>query len=104
MSLDLVALAQHKPSALAARARRNLGRETESFVRVLPIRWRLVSLAALNVIVALILAALIWNGANTLNRSWETRRRPRRPTRLRVRRGAEGGRIRTLSNRSPTRP
>jgi hypothetical protein len=35
-------------------------------LRVLPIRWRILSLAAFNVIMAAVFAAVIWNGAQSL--------------------------------------
>jgi len=71
MSLDLLALKEEQPRAPTARQRRSLDLETQSVVRVLPIRWRLLSIAALNATVAIILAALIWNGANVLSRAWD---------------------------------
>ena len=52
MSFDLVALKDEQPVARSARPRRSLDLETESFVRVLPIRWRLLSIGALNATVA----------------------------------------------------
>jgi hypothetical protein len=35
-------------------------------MRRLPIRWRILSLAALNAIVVVVFAAVIWDGANVL--------------------------------------
>ena len=58
MTFDLVALKDEQAAARSARPRRSLDLETESFVRVLPIRWRLLSIAALNATVAVILATL----------------------------------------------
>ena len=77
MTFDLVALKDERSAARNARPRRSLELETESVVRVLPIRWRLFSIAALNATVAVILAALIWNGANVLSRAWEDVRKVR---------------------------
>ena len=57
MSFDLVAINHELPTAPGAR-RRSLDLETESFVRALPIRWRLFLLAALNGAVAVILVLL----------------------------------------------
>ena len=48
MTFDLVALKDEQAGARGARPRRSLDLETESFVRVLPIRWRLLLIAALN--------------------------------------------------------
>ncbi len=59
MSLDLVALKDEPSAARTARPRRSLDQETQSVVRALPIRWRLLLIAALNATVAFILAALI---------------------------------------------
>jgi signal transduction histidine kinase len=104
MSLDLVALAQEKPSAFAARARQSLRRETEGVVRALPIRWRLASIAALNVIVAFILAALIWNGANDLNGAWEEVRKARESDSLLVQLESEASLLQNLIHRYINQP
>src|SRR5262249_16048944 len=45
MSLDLLALKEEQSAARTARQRRSLDLETQSVVRVLPIRWRLLSIA-----------------------------------------------------------
>jgi C4-dicarboxylate-specific signal transduction histidine kinase len=104
MSFDLVALAQDKPVAPEARPRRSLGREPESLVRVVPIRWRLLSLAALNVMVAVILAALIWNGANTLSRAWDDVRRVRESDKLLALLESEASRLQNLIHRYINQP
>ena len=84
MSFDLVALKDERPAAAGARPRRSLDLEAESVVRALPIRWRLLSIAALNATVAVILAALIWNGANVLSRAWDEVRKVRESDKLLV--------------------
>ncbi|HEY1361549.1 MAG TPA: HAMP domain-containing sensor histidine kinase [Xanthobacteraceae bacterium] len=104
MTIDLLALAREPKAASPARLRRRLGRETESAVRVLPIRWRLASIAALNVIVACVLAALIWHGANTLSRAWEEVRKVRESDRLLVLLESEASRLQNLIHRYINQP
>ena len=70
MSSELTAISQQLSARSTARPRRSIDLETEGVVRRLPIRWRLLAIAAMNVTVAVILAALIWNGANVLSRAW----------------------------------
>jgi hypothetical protein len=104
MSFDLVALKDGPPAAPSARPRRSLDLETESFVRVLPIRWRLLSIAALNATVAVILATLIWNGANVLSRSWDDVRRVRESDKLLVLLESEASRLQNLIHRYINQP
>jgi len=40
-------------------------------VRAVPIRWRILSIAALNSAVVVVLVALIWNGAQVLGSAWD---------------------------------
>ena len=40
-------------------------------LRAIPIRWRILSIAALNSAVVIVLAVLIWNGARVLGSAWE---------------------------------
>src|SRR5262245_36649144 len=103
MSFDLVALKDEPPAARSARPRR-LDLETESFVRALPIRWRLLSIAALNATVAVILAALIWNGANVLSRAWDDVRRVRESDKLLVLLESEASRLQNLIHRYINQP
>ncbi len=102
MSFDLVAFEEER--APHARPRRSLDLETESVVRVLPIRWRLLSIAALNATVAVILAALIWNGANVLSRSWDDVRKVRESDRLLVLLESEASRLQNLIHRYINQP
>ncbi len=104
MSFDLVALKDEQPAVRNARSRRSLDLETESFVRVLPIRWRLLSIAALNATVAIILAALIWNGANVLSRAWDDVRKVRESDKLLVLLESEASRLQNLIHRYINQP
>ncbi|MFY0080475.1 hypothetical protein ABTQ07_22775, partial [Acinetobacter baumannii] len=46
-------------------------------LRAVPIRWRILSIAALNSAVVIVLAGLIWNGATVLGSAWEDVRQVR---------------------------
>ena len=104
MSVDLVALKDEQSAARNARPRRSLDLETESVVRVLPIRWRLFSIAALNAAVAFILAAFIWNGANVLSRAWDDVRTVRESDKLLVLLESEASRLQNLIHRYINQP
>ena len=104
VSFDLAAIDQEQPARPGARSRRSLDLETEGFVRALPIRWRLFLLAALNGAVAVILAALIWNGANTLSRAWDEVRRVRESDKLLVLLESEASRLQNLIHRYINQP
>jgi signal transduction histidine kinase len=104
MSFDLIAL-KEEPSALPrARPRRSVDLATQTFVRVLPIRWRLFSIAALNATVAVILALLIWKGANVLSSAWEDVRRVRESDKLLVQLRSEASRLQNLIHRYINQP
>ena len=104
MSFDLAVLSQDPAATRRAPRRRSLDLETEGFVRALPIRWRLFSIAALNAAVAVILAALIWNGANVLNRAWDDVRRVRESDKLLVQLESEASRLQNLIHRYINQP
>src|SRR6201982_1926902 len=104
MSLDLLALKEEQSAAPTGRQRRTLALETQSVVRVLPIRWRLLSIAALNATVAIILAALIWNGANVLSRAWDDVRTVRESDKLLVLLESEASRLQNLIHRYINQP
>src|SRR5260370_26123766 len=104
MSFDLVALKDGPSAAPSARPRRSLDLETESFVRALPVRWRLLSIAALNATVAVILATLIWNGANVLSRAWDDVRKVRESDKLLVQLESEASRLQNLIHRYINQP
>src|SRR5436305_11292274 len=104
MTVDLIALKEQQSAARPARSRRSLDQETQSVLRVLPIRWRLLLIAALNVVVASILALLIWNGANVLSRAWDDVRTVRESDRLLVLLESEASRLQNLIHRYINQP
>ena len=104
MSLDLVALRDEPSSSARSRAGRNFDLGTQSFVRVLPISWRLLAIAALNAAVAAILALIIWKGADVLSGAWDDVRRVRESDKLLVQLGNEAGRLQNLIHRYINQP
>jgi signal transduction histidine kinase len=103
MSFDLIAL-KEESSAERSRPRRSVDLATQTLVRVLPIRWRLFSIAALNATVAVILALLIWKGANVLSSAWEDVRRVRESDKLLVQLRSEASRLQNLIHRYINQP
>ena len=97
MSFDLIAL-KDELSALSG-PRRTVDIATQTLLRVLPIRWRLFAIAALNATVAVILAVLIWNGANVLSSAWDDVRRVRESDQLLVQLSNEASRLQSLIHR-----
>jgi signal transduction histidine kinase len=71
---------------------------------VLPIRWRLFCIAALNATVAVILALLIWKGANVLSDAWDDVRRVRESDKLLVQLRSEAGQLQNLIHRYINQP
>jgi len=76
----------------------------ERVARALPIRWRILTLAMLNISVVLILAALIWNGAKDLNSAWAEVRQVRDSDRLLALLESEAGRLQSLIHRYINQP
>ncbi len=76
----------------------------ERLIRALPIRWRILSIAALNTAVVLILAALIWDGARGLNSAWNDVRQVRESDRLLALLEGEAGRLQNLIHRYFNQP
>jgi signal transduction histidine kinase len=103
MSLDLLAL-MRPPAKQRAKPRRSLDLEAQGFVRTLPIRWRLISLAALNASVAILLAMVIWKGANVLDNSWSDVRRARESDKLLVQLEGEASLLQNLIHRYINQP
>jgi signal transduction histidine kinase len=68
----------------------------EWFIRTIPIRWRIVSIAALNCLAVVILAGLLWSGAKILNTAWAEVRQVRESDTLLALLGTESGRLQSL--------
>src|SRR3974390_2774278 len=73
-------------------------------LRALPIRWRVLSIAILNIAIAVVLTAMIWNGAQVLATARsdlsETRESDRQLTLLE----SQAGRLQNLIHRYFTQP
>jgi signal transduction histidine kinase len=65
--------AAERPASLAARG----GGRIVGLLRGVPIRWRILSIAALNSAVVVVLVAMIWNGAAVLGSAWDDVRQVR---------------------------
>jgi signal transduction histidine kinase len=68
----------------------------ERLVRAIPIRWRIVSIVALNGLVVIVLAGLIWSGAKVLSTAWDEVRGVRESDTLLALLGTEAGRLQSL--------
>jgi signal transduction histidine kinase len=68
-------------------------------VRAVPIRWRILSIAALNAVVVLVLAAMILNGAQVLGSAWQDVRQVRESDRILTRLESDTGRLQNLIHR-----
>ena len=51
-------------------------------LRAVPIRWRILSIAALNSAVVVVLVAMIWSGAQVLGTAWDDVRQVRESDRI----------------------
>lgn len=71
----------------------------ERAVRSTPIRWRILAIAVLNSAVALVLLALIWNGANVLGDAWADLRRVRQSERFLSSIDSDAERLQSLIHR-----
>jgi signal transduction histidine kinase len=85
---------------IATRSRSSL----VSLVRAIPIRWRILSIAALNSAVVLILAAMIWNGASVLSSAWDEVRQVRDSDRILAVLESETSRLQNLIHRYINQP
>ena len=65
--------AAERPASLAARGRGRI----VGLLRGIPIRWRILSIAALNSAVVIVLVAMIWNGVAVLGSAWDDVRQVR---------------------------
>lgn len=73
-------------------------------VRALPIRWRILSIAALNSAVVVVLAVLIWNGAQVVSDAWDEVTQVRDSDKTLVLLESESGRLQSLIHRYISQP
>ncbi len=101
----VVAEPQHDTAAeqqdsLAAKGRSGI----VGLVRAIPIRWRILSIAALNSAVVVALALLIWSGAKTLGSAWDDVRQVRESDKILAVLESETGRLQNLIHRYINQP
>ncbi|HEY3794608.1 MAG TPA: HAMP domain-containing sensor histidine kinase [Bradyrhizobium sp.] len=92
--------AAERPASLAAQARVRL----VGLLRAIPIRWRILSIAALNSAVVLALAAMIWNGAQVLGSAWDDVRQVRESDKILALLESETSRLQNLIHRYINQP
>jgi signal transduction histidine kinase len=73
-------------------------------LRAIPIRWRILSIAALNSAVVLVLAVLIWNGSKVLGSAWDDVRQVRESDKILALLESETGRLQNLIHRDINQP
>src|SRR5258708_617404 len=73
-------------------------------LRALPIRWRILSIAVLNIAVALVFTAIIWNGAQVLTSARSDLRESRESDRQLAVLEDQAGRLQSLIHRYFTQP
>ncbi len=73
-------------------------------LRAVPIRWRILSIAALNSAVVVVLAVLIWNGAKVLGSAWDDVRQVRESDKILALLESETGRLQNLIHRYINQP
>jgi signal transduction histidine kinase len=89
-----------RPASTAALVRARV----VGLLRAVPIRWRILSIAALNSAVVIVLAALIWNGAQVLGSAWEDVRQVRESDKILARLESETSRLQNLIHRYINQP
>jgi signal transduction histidine kinase len=89
-----------RPASLAARGRSGI----VGLLRAVPIRWRILSIAALNSAVVVVLAAMIWNGAQVLGSAWDDVRQVRESDKILAVLESETSRLQNLIHRYINQP
>src|SRR6201990_1889290 len=89
-----------RPPSLAARGRARI----VGLVRAVPIRWRILSIAALNSAVVVVLAAMIWNGVQVLGSAWDDVRQVREFDKILALLESETSRLQNLIHRYINQP
>ena len=87
-------------ASLAARGRVGV----VDLVRSVPIRWRILSIAGLNSLVVLVLAGMIWSGAQVLGSAWDDVRQVRESDKILALLESETGRLQNLIHRYINQP
>ena len=75
-----------------------------ALVRAVPIRWRILSIAALNSAVVVVLVALIWNGVQVLGSAWDDVRQVRESDNILATLENETGHLQNLIHRYINQP
>jgi signal transduction histidine kinase len=89
-----------RPASFAARGRFRI----VTLLRAVPIRWRILSIAALNSAVVVVLSAMIWNGAQVLGSAWDDVRQVRESDKILAMLESETGRLQNLIHRYINQP
>jgi signal transduction histidine kinase len=89
-----------RPASLLTRGRFSI----VGLVRAVPIRWRILSIAALNSAVVVVLVAMIWNGAQVLGSAWDDVRQVRESDKILALLQGETGRLQNLIHRYINQP
>jgi signal transduction histidine kinase len=89
-----------RPASLAARGRVGV----VDLARAVPIRWRILSIAALNSLVVLVLAGMIWSGSQVLGSAWDDVRQVRESDKILALLESETGRLQNLIHRYINQP
>jgi signal transduction histidine kinase len=93
-------VAAERPAGLAARGRFHI----VGLLRAVPIRWRILSIAALNSAVVVVLVAMIWNGVQVLGSAWDDVRQVRESDKILASLENETGRLQNLIHRYINQP
>jgi signal transduction histidine kinase len=89
-----------RPASLVMRDRFRI----VGLLRAIPIRWRILSIAALNSAVVLVLAAMIWNGSQVLRSAWDDVRQVRESDQILALLESETSRLQNLIHRYINQP
>jgi hypothetical protein len=92
--------AAERPASFAARGRFRV----VQWLRAVPIRWRILSIAALNSAVVVVLAVLIWNGSKVLGSAWDDVRQVRESDKILALLESETSRLQNLIHRYINQP
>jgi signal transduction histidine kinase len=92
--------AAERPASLAAQGRVRI----VQWLRAVPIRWRILSIAALNSAVVVVLAVLIWNGSKVLGSAWDDVRQVRESDKILALLESETSRLQNLIHRYINQP